>query len=101
MGGNQEAIMSTTKTPERQGAMSVDVFAKLAAIGRTTAWNEIRLGRLRAIKVGARTLVTLADAQAWLSSLPQVQQADSHTHIKAAANLDTEDLCGNTQARQF
>ena len=66
--------MASTDTPLNCGAMSVDAFAQWAGIGRTTAWNEIRLGRLRAVKVSARTLVTLEDAQTWLSSLPEVQR---------------------------
>jgi excisionase family DNA binding protein len=67
--------MANLNNPERPGAMSVEDFAKWAGVGRTTAWNEIRLGRLRAIKVGARTLVAFDDAQAWLSSRPEVLQA--------------------------
>lgn len=50
--------------------MSVDAFARWAGIGRTTAWNEIRTQRLSAIKVSARTLVTYAEAERWLSSMP-------------------------------
>jgi hypothetical protein len=68
--------MSRSITPERRGAMSVDAFAQWAGVGRTTAWNEIRLGRLRAIKVGARTLIAFDDAQAWLCSLPEAQRAN-------------------------
>jgi hypothetical protein len=66
--------MSSTYTPLSRGAMSVDAFARWAGIGRTTAWNEIRLGRLRAVKVSARTLITFEDAQTgharpWTSSV--------------------------------
>ncbi len=53
-----------------RGAMSVNAFAKWAGIGRTTAWKEIRLGRLRANKANARTLITFDEAQRWLSALP-------------------------------
>jgi hypothetical protein len=38
------------------------------------SWNEIRLRRLRAVNVSARTLITLEDAETWLSSLPEVQR---------------------------
>ncbi len=66
--------MLQVSSPTSQAAMSVDAFARWAGIGRTTAWNEIREGRLRAIKVSARTLVTLTDAQIWLSCLPEVHR---------------------------
>ena len=69
--------MSSTDTTLSRGAMSVDAFARWAGIGRTTAWNEIRLGRLRAVKVSARTLITFEDAQTWLSSLPEVQRSNA------------------------
>lgn len=39
-------------------------------ISRSTAYEEIRAGRLCAVKCGARTLITFASAQAWLNSLP-------------------------------
>jgi len=52
------------------GAMSVDQFAKWAGIGRTLAWEQVRLGELQAVKVGRRTLVTTAAADLWLSSRP-------------------------------
>jgi hypothetical protein len=54
--------------------MSVEAFAKWASIGRTKAWDEIRLGRLRAVKAGARTLVKFDDAQSWLASLQAARQ---------------------------
>jgi hypothetical protein len=50
--------------------MSVNDFAKWAGIGRTTAWKEIREGRLRAVKVCTRTVVVIEDARQWLASRP-------------------------------
>jgi len=55
-----------------RGAMSVDDFALWAAIGRTTAWKEIREGHIRAVKVSARTIIRLADAENWLATRPQL-----------------------------
>lgn len=52
-------------------AMSVDEFSRWAGVGRTTAWEEIRGRRLRAIKVGRRTLVTIEDAKHWLGTRPE------------------------------
>ena len=67
--------MSIKQNPQRHGAMSVGDFATWAGIGRTTAWNEIRFSRLRAIKAGGRTLVTFEDAQHWLSTRPTVHDS--------------------------
>jgi hypothetical protein len=53
--------------------MSVNEFAVWAGIGRTTAWKEIREGRLRAVKVSARTVVRLNDAHTWLSNCRPVE----------------------------
>jgi excisionase family DNA binding protein len=66
--------MSNPDHPANRGAMSVEDFARWAGIGRTTAWHQIRLGHLRAVKVGGRTLVKLEDAHAWLAALPEVQR---------------------------
>jgi hypothetical protein len=55
------------------GAMSVNAFAIWASIGRTTAWKEIREGRLRAVKVCNRTIVVLEDARHWLETRPALQ----------------------------
>jgi excisionase family DNA binding protein len=52
-------------------AFSIDDFCSRYGIGRTTAYEEIRTGRLEAVKVGRRTLITEQAAQDWLSSLPK------------------------------
>lgn len=64
--------MSEINDTPKIGAMSVSDFAAWAGIGRTTAWMEIRDGRLRAVKVSARTLIIFQDAQNWLASRPAV-----------------------------
>jgi excisionase family DNA binding protein len=51
-------------------AISIREFCKCYGIGRTTAYDEIADGRLRAIKVGRKTLIPLDDAEAWLASRP-------------------------------
>lgn len=94
---NGDLYTSNTNTLERQGAMSVDIFARWAGVGRTTAWNEIRLGRLRAVKVGARTLITFEDAQTWLSSRPQAaRRPPNPSHINGRSALGR-----NTPVRQI
>jgi hypothetical protein len=41
---------------------------------RTFLYNEMNAGRLRAIKMGARTLVLEPDLKAWLASKPTYQR---------------------------
>jgi len=54
----------------RQKAMSISEFSERYGPGRTTIYEEIKLGRLRARKCGKRTLITEYDAEDWLRSLP-------------------------------
>jgi hypothetical protein len=59
----------------RQRAMSVAQFCQNYATGRTTAYQEIKAGRLRARKCGKRTIISEEDAENWLGSLPFVPAA--------------------------
>jgi excisionase family DNA binding protein len=52
-------------------AMSVEEVAHAAGVGRTTVFEEIRKGRLNALKVGRRTIITVEAFNAWLNSLPK------------------------------
>lgn len=63
------------REPQRraqQRAMSLAEFCDRYGPSRTKTYEEIKCGRLRAIKCGKRTLVTADDAEAWLRSLPPV-----------------------------
>jgi hypothetical protein len=42
------------------------------AVGKTLTYAEIKAGRLRAVKVGFRTLILHDDSEAWVRSLPEV-----------------------------
>jgi excisionase family DNA binding protein len=53
-----------------QRAMSLAEFSNRYGPSRTKTYEEIRCGRLRAIKCGKRTLITEDDAEGWLRSLP-------------------------------
>jgi excisionase family DNA binding protein len=56
--------------PTDRLAYSPDEAAKLAGIGRTFLFSEMKAGRLRARKAGARTLIEADDLKRWLASLP-------------------------------
>ena len=51
-------------------AYSVTKLGQALNIGRSTIYEEIRTGRLRVRKAGARTLIAHDDAMAWLNGLP-------------------------------
>jgi excisionase family DNA binding protein len=51
-------------------AMSVPEFCQRYGPGRTTTYQEIQAGRLRARKVGRRTIISQDDAEDWLRRLP-------------------------------
>jgi hypothetical protein len=62
-----------TAGPRRQRAMSIARFSEEYAIGRTTAYEELKSGRLRGRKIGTRTIISQDDAEAWLRQLPALQ----------------------------
>lgn len=69
------------------GAFSILAFAKEFNVGRTTIYREIGEGRLRAKKIGRRTLITREDAKEWLSNLARVAAraqptSDTHTQLE-------------------
>ncbi len=41
------------------------------SISRSTLYEEIAAGRLKAVKCGSRTLIPTAAAKSWLHSLPE------------------------------
>jgi len=57
------------------GAYSVEDFARLHSIGRSTAYSEISAGRLIARKFRSRTIVLVEDAKTWRLSLPKMAPA--------------------------
>jgi hypothetical protein len=55
-----------------RGALSIDGFCKIYSLGRTFAYDQIKHGKLRAVKCGNRTLILKGDAEAWARSLPEL-----------------------------
>jgi excisionase family DNA binding protein len=55
---------------EIKAAFSIREFCARYGICRDTFYSEIRRGRLRAIKLGRKTIVLRSDADAWAASLP-------------------------------
>jgi excisionase family DNA binding protein len=53
-------------------AFAIREFCQRYSVGRTRAYQEIAAGRLRAVKVGRRTLIAHDAAEAWLAALPEL-----------------------------
>lgn len=53
-------------------AYSVAEACETARIGRTSLYEAIRAGELRAVKHSKRTLILAEDLRRWLESLPAV-----------------------------
>jgi hypothetical protein len=66
------SALSDKRIDTSGGAMSVDEFCRWACIGKTKAYAEVKAGRLRLRKIGAKSIVLRADAEAWLRELPTV-----------------------------
>lgn len=54
------------------GALTISEFCAWACIGKTKAYAEVKAGRLQLRKIGAKSIILRADAEAWLRDLPVV-----------------------------
>lgn len=53
-------------------AYSVRDACLIACTGRTSVYEAIRTGKLRAVKRGRRTLILEEDLRHWLQNLPRI-----------------------------
>jgi excisionase family DNA binding protein len=66
--------MTDTTTPPRfTGALTIKELCEAYRLCREKAYQEIRAGRLRAVKLGRKTLILHADAEVWAASLPELR----------------------------
>ena len=79
MSGLRSVLLRSTKMSPKntdadrsRRAYSIGEFCTRYGLGRSKAYDELRSGRLRGVKVGKRTLIREDDAEAWLLSLPTV-----------------------------
>lgn len=56
---------------ENVRTLSIAEFSRRYGVGRTRVYVEINARRLRAIKIGRRTLIRMDDAEAWLLAQPE------------------------------
>ena len=61
------------------GAFTVDGFCRKYGIGRTSFYEEVNAGHLKAKKYGKRTMIERAEARRWFANLPsfEIQTAET------------------------
>ena len=57
-------------TVQSPAAYSINSFTAKFNIGRTKTYEEIKKGRLKARKIGTRTIIAHEDAMVWFNALP-------------------------------
>lgn len=67
---SQQPIVDT-KTSEPRRVLSIAEFVELYGISRAKTYQLLNAGELRAVKVGRRTLIPVAAAEAWFHDLPE------------------------------
>jgi hypothetical protein len=84
MAASTAKITPTSPQPKPPVAYSIPEAARAASIGTTKLRLEIRAKRLRARKLGKRSLITVPDLEAWAAALPDIRDVAPDT---AAAGL--------------
>lgn len=56
---------------------NIDETSKITGLGKTRIYEELNSGRLRAVKVGRRTLIPHASIEEWLQQLKDYSSISS------------------------
>jgi excisionase family DNA binding protein len=56
-------------------AYSISEAVAASGVGRTTLYQEMNAGNLKAVKLGSRTLIKRADLESFISSLTEKKAA--------------------------
>lgn len=65
--------MVNFEEPQRKLAYSIAEIAEMTSLSRAQVYEEIRARRLKAVKMGRRTLVTAEEACRWMRALAPFQ----------------------------
>jgi excisionase family DNA binding protein len=80
-------ITSANPQPKPPVAYSIPEAARAASIGTTKLRKEIRAGRLRARKLGKRSIITANDLENWAAALPDIHDVAPDTAAAALKNF--------------
>jgi excisionase family DNA binding protein len=82
-------------------ALTVAQAAKLAELSRSAIYQDIRAGRLRAVKRGRSTRILMEDIRAYLASLPSLHQPRTpQAHAKQATVAEGSRTQGSFDFRE-
>jgi excisionase family DNA binding protein len=59
-------------------ALKISEVCTASRCGRTTVYEAIKRGELRALKRGKSTLILESDLRGWLESLPRIESTSTH-----------------------
>lgn len=68
--GREAGFENGGAMPVGKRGLRVPDFSAEYGIGRTKTYEEIKAGRLQAVRAGGRTLIPREAADAWLAGLP-------------------------------
>jgi excisionase family DNA binding protein len=81
-------------------ALSIKDFCQNYGVGRSLTYQLIGAGTLEAKKLGAKTLIDRASADAWYSSLPSFGPARRITKMREAIAEQSSPIIQSKAARQ-
>ena len=64
--------LAQNRGPLERFALTITQVVETTGVCRSSLYEEIRYGHLRAIKVGRSTRIRVVDLQAWLASRPRI-----------------------------
>ena len=77
--------METSMPDDTDGeSYTVDEFCEVEKIGHTTFYQELNSGRLKAKKIGNRTVILPAERRRWRANLPDYEPKDGANARDAA-----------------
>lgn len=70
---NHRSESAKEPSSDDRAAYSIDEFAKIHGVCRDVIYENIAIGRIRAVKLGRRTLIPASERQRFLSELPPLR----------------------------